>query len=98
MVRLIPTVMREWMMERNVCAMTAGRPPLISAIGFSPLSLGKPSIERHDRVDADQKLGAVLQSKRGMQCLGQRTVDIVAAADSDRREQSWQRGARLNRQ
>ncbi|EWS52543.1 hypothetical protein X551_04669 [Methylibium sp. T29] len=50
----------------------------------------------HQRIQADQQVQALVEQDRGMQRLAQHAIDVAAAVDLDRREQSGQRGAGLH--
>ena len=54
-------------------------------------------VERHERIDAEQQVDAVVERDRCVQRLVERAVDVVLAVDLDRRKQSGQRARRLDR-
>ena len=94
----MPTFIREWMIARNVCDSTSGRPPRSSFWCVTwPRAVRRLRVERHERVDAQQQVDAVIERDRRVQCLVERAVDVMLAVDLDRREQAGKRARRLDR-
>ena len=56
----------------------------------------KIGIEGHQRVDAENNIGAILECDRGVEGFDQRPIDIVPAIDFDGRKKAGQGGAGLD--
>src|SRR5436190_6015570 len=54
-------------------------------------------VERHERIDAQEQLDALVERDRRVQGLVERAVDVVIAVDDHRRKQARQRAGRLDR-
>ena len=78
----MPIRRREWIRERKVCDSTVRRPRSASGFGWRPDRTGEVGVVRHQRIDAEEELRALLQRDGGVQRLLQRAIDVVAAVDA----------------
>jgi len=77
-----PERLRQHQWEPAVVDLLDGQPAVAS---------GRARVERHQGIDTEEQVDALIERDRGMERLVQRAIDIVLAVDLDRREQAWQR-------
>ena len=92
--------MRDWISARNVWLSTVGSPPRVRSRSLRVAVAARRDarrVERDQRIDADDEVGALVEQQRRVHGAHQRAVDVGVTVDRDRRVQARQRGARLDR-